>query len=100
MLLGGGAPMTQTITQTMNQKITQTVIVPLDGSVCAVHALPFARAAARTFGGRLVLLRALERAKEHEWATSRTASAEPVLMELEGLVQMLGREGIAAEAEV
>jgi nucleotide-binding universal stress UspA family protein len=68
---------------------SQTVIVPLDGSLCAVHALPFARAAARTSGGRLVLLRAVE-------GGDGSASQS----ELDGLVRMLGREGIVAEAQV
>jgi nucleotide-binding universal stress UspA family protein len=83
----------------------QTVIVPLDGSVCAIHALPFARAVARTYGGRLVLLRAVphERATQHGRADTRPAGrepgTEPIPLDLDGLVRMLGKEGIAAEAQ-
>lgn len=86
-----------------NRPASQTVLVPLDGSLCAVHALPFARAAARTSGGRLVLLRAVDRSRSLSDGPSGLASAtstEAVQAELDGLVQMLGREGIAAEAQV
>jgi nucleotide-binding universal stress UspA family protein len=77
--------------------MTRTVIVPFDGSVCALHALPFARAAARIFGGRLILLHAIDR----EGSPARPRSdAEPAPVALDDLVRMLGREGIAAEAEV
>jgi nucleotide-binding universal stress UspA family protein len=72
------------------------VIVPFDGSVCALHALPFARAAARIFGGRLIVLRALQ----HERPPARPADDDAVPIEVDDLVRMLGKEGIAAEAEV
>ena len=35
--------------------MVQALIVPLSHSPKSIHALPFARVAARTFGGRLVL---------------------------------------------
>jgi nucleotide-binding universal stress UspA family protein len=82
---------------------SQTVLVPLDGSLCAIHALPFARAAARTSGGRLVLLRALDRSPSRPSNPGGPAcpvSIEGAQAELDGLVRMLEREGIAAEAQI
>ena len=73
-----------------------TLIVPLVGSVESVHALPFARAAAQTFGGRLVLLRAVPHQHPH---VSR-ADREHMMLELEGLARELRKEGIAAEAQI
>jgi nucleotide-binding universal stress UspA family protein len=85
--------------------MTRTVIVPFDGSVCALHALPFARAAARIFGGRLIVLHAIDhdrpqpRRGDAEQSRHR-GEAEPAPIELDDLIRMLGRVGIAAEAEV
>jgi nucleotide-binding universal stress UspA family protein len=77
-------------------KVVRTLIVPLDGSLKSVQTLPFARAAARTLGGRVVLLRAVQHAGPH----ASPARPAPVLSELEGLARELRKEGIAAEAQV
>jgi len=76
--------------------VEPTLIVPLIGSVESVHALQTARAAAQTSGGRLVLLRAVP----HRYPHARRADEEHVRRELELLAHELGKEGIAAEAQV
>jgi nucleotide-binding universal stress UspA family protein len=76
--------------------VEPTLIVPLIGSVESVHALQFARAAAQTFDGRLVLLRAVPHRHPH----AGRADEEQVRRELERLAHGLRKEGIAAEAQV
>jgi nucleotide-binding universal stress UspA family protein len=73
-----------------------TLIIPLVGSMEPVDALPLARAAVQTFGGRLVLLRAVPYRHPH---VSR-AEGERVMLQLERVAQELRDEGIAAEAQV
>ena len=76
--------------------MVQTLIVPLGGSPTSIQALPIARAAARTLGGRLVLLRAVQHAGRHASPTN----PGPVLLELEDLARELRKEGIAAEVQI
>src|SRR4051794_17528600 len=76
--------------------MTQTLIVPLGGSPMSIQALPIARAAARTLGGRLVLLRPVQHAGHH----SSPTNPGPVLLELEDLARELRKEGIAAEVQI
>ena len=73
-----------------------TLIVPLIGSVESVHTLQSAGALARTFDGRLVLLRAVPHRHPH----ASRADEEHVRRELESLAHGLRKEGFAAEAQV
>ncbi|MCC7372255.1 MAG: universal stress protein [Chloroflexi bacterium] len=72
--------------------MAQTVLVPLDGSEEGLHALPFARAAVRILGGRIVLLRVLP--------TGGATGDADTMAQLDGLVRLLARESIQAEAFV
>lgn len=74
----------------------RTLIVPLIGSVMPAHTIQSAGAVARTFDGRLVLLRAVPHRHPH---TSRADEAY-IRRELESLANGLRKEGIAAEAQV
>ena len=74
----------------------RTLIVPLIGSVESARTLQSAGAIARTFGGRVVLLRAVPHRHPH---VSR-ADEEHMRRELESLASGLREEGIAAEAQV
>jgi nucleotide-binding universal stress UspA family protein len=76
--------------------VEPTLIVPLIGSVESVRTLRSAGALARTFDGRLVLLRAVPHRRPH----ARRADEEHVRRELESLAHGLRKEGIAAEAQV
>lgn len=73
-----------------------TLIVPLIGSVESVHVLQSARAAARTSGGRLVLLRAVP----HRHPPARRGDEARLRLELESLAHELHRDGIAVDAQV
>jgi nucleotide-binding universal stress UspA family protein len=76
--------------------VERTLIVPLIGSVESVHALQTARAAARTSGGRLVLLRAVPHRHPH----ASRADEEKVRRETDLLAHELGKDGITAEVQV
>jgi nucleotide-binding universal stress UspA family protein len=71
------------------------IIIPLIDSVGSDHALLCARAAARTFGGRLVLLHPVPHQHPH---VSR-AHVGHAMLQLERLAQELRGEGIAAETQ-
>jgi nucleotide-binding universal stress UspA family protein len=76
--------------------VEPTLIVPLIGPFEAVSVIQVARATAKTFGRRLVLLRAVADRQPH----ASRAVEESERRELERLVQGLGEDGIAAEAQV
>ena len=73
-----------------------TLIVPLIGAVDAAQTLRSAGALARTFDGRLVLLRAVPHRHPH----ASRADEQRLRQELEDLAHGLRREGITAEALV
>jgi len=72
------------------------LIIPLIGSVESHHALVCARAAARTFGGRVVLVRHVPR----RYPNVSRADVEQATLQLERLAQELHEDGIAVEARV
>jgi len=76
--------------------VEPTLIVPLIGSVESVDALQFARATAQTFGGRLVLLRAVSQRHPH----ASGADEEHARRELDLLAHELRKDGIVADARV
>jgi nucleotide-binding universal stress UspA family protein len=76
--------------------VEPTLILPLIGSVESVHARQFARAAAQTFGGRVVLLRAVP----HQHPTASRADEKDAWRELDLLAHELHEDGIAAETQV
>ena len=73
-----------------------TLIVPLIGAVDATQTLRSAGALARTFDGRLVLLRAVPHRHPH----ASRADEQRMRQELESLAHGLRQEGIATEAQV
>jgi nucleotide-binding universal stress UspA family protein len=76
--------------------MAQPLIVPLIGSVESARTLQVARAVARAFARRLVLLHAVPRRHPQ----TRRADEQHARRELRSLVDGLHAEGIAAEAQV
>ena len=87
--------------------MTNTILVPLDGSPLAERALPPAVAIARRGGGRLVLVRAvpfLSRPQDERAFPTLAAAREAAIAEargyLDGHVARLASYGVAATAEL
>lgn len=87
--------------------MSRTIVVPLDGSPLAEHALPYAEAVARMRHGRLMLVRSVPYlarpagdASFRSLAAARDAAAQEARSYLEGVAARLGAGGLTVEMAV